>query len=55
MDLMTALLGKTMAIKIMVWEIDDKTGNWIAAVSPGTQKTVPKAAQPISQDDDIPF
>lgn len=57
-DLMTALLGKTMAIKIMVWEIDDKTGNWIAAVSPGSAKSKP-AAEPAPQqpigDLDVPF
>ena len=33
-DLMMALVGKPMAIKVQVWEINDKSGNWISAVSP---------------------
>ncbi len=34
MHLMTALIGKPMAAKVQVWEINDKSGNWISAVSP---------------------
>lgn len=36
MDLMTALVGKPMGIKVQVWEIkeENKSGNWISAVSP---------------------
>lgn len=34
MDLMTALVGKPMAIKVQVWDIDGKKGNWISAVAP---------------------
>lgn len=49
-DLMSALMGKMMAIKVMVWRIekDDngnplpadevKKGNWISAVSPAKSK-----------------
>ena len=33
-DLMTALIGKPMAAKVQVWEINGKEGNWISAVSP---------------------
>ena len=33
-DLMMALIGKPMAAKVQVWEINDKSGNWISAVSP---------------------
>ncbi len=38
MDLMTALVGKAMAIKVQIWDIDGKTGNWISAVSPAKQQ-----------------
>lgn len=34
MDLMTALVGKAMAIKVKIWDMNGKTGNWISAVSP---------------------
>ena len=37
-DLMTALIGKPMAAKVQVWEINDKSGNWISAVSPAKQQ-----------------
>ena len=42
MDLMTALVGKAMAIKVQIWDIDGKTGNWISAVAPAKQ-TAPQA------------
>ena len=42
-DLMTALIGKPMAAKVQVWEINDKSGNWISAVSPAKQ--APQAQQ----------
>ncbi len=38
MDLMTALVGKPMAVKVQVWDIDGKTGNWISAVAPAKQQ-----------------
>ena len=34
MHLMTALVGKPMAVKVQIWDINGKTGNWISAVSP---------------------
>jgi len=37
-DLMMALIGKPMAAKVQVWEINDKSGNWISAVSPAKQQ-----------------
>jgi hypothetical protein len=52
MDLMTALVGKPMAIKVQVWEMNDKKGNWISAVSPAKQQahvaqaSAPQAARP---------
>lgn len=70
-DLMTALMGKMMAIKVMVWKMkgDDgemRTGNWISAVAPSKGNTQPArptqqpTAQPAASadddfDDDIPF
>ncbi len=38
MDLMTALVGKPMAVKVQIWDINGKTGNWISAVSPAKQQ-----------------
>ena len=69
MDLMSALVGKMMAIKCMVWEMEDKqtgekrSGNWIAAVAPhkGAEVKNPEPvqakAEPAHVDDseDIPF
>lgn len=68
-DLMSALMGRVMAIKVMVWAIEDKAtgetkkGNWISAVAPskGAQSTAPAPAPAPEQspaddfDDDIPF
>ncbi len=69
MDLMSALVGKQMAIKVQVWKMknrdsgEEMTGNWIGAVSPakGAQVATP-AAKPAQTapaddglDDDIPF
>lgn len=70
-DLMSALMGKMMAIKVMVWEMDDKNnpgekkrGNWISAVAPSkgapvqAPKPAPAPAAPaggIDFDEDIPF
>ncbi|WP_297922076.1 hypothetical protein [uncultured Agitococcus sp.] len=47
-DLMTALIGKPMAAKVQVWEINGKTGNWISAVSPAKPQA-PVQAQPQTQ------
>lgn len=33
-DLMIALVGKPMAIKVQVWKMGEKSGNWISAVAP---------------------
>jgi hypothetical protein len=62
-DLMSGLMGKMMAIKVMVWEIkeEDKRGNWISAVAPAKgspQKTAAPTPEPVQSegiDDDIPF
>jgi hypothetical protein len=60
-----SLLNKPMLIKVTVWEMNDKSGNWISKVSPRSSNAaqVP-AAQPAAApvpsfdapyDDDIPF
>jgi len=46
MDLMTALVGKAMAIKVQIWDIDGKTGNWISAVSPAKSQAPVQAQAP---------
>lgn len=64
-DLMAALMNKPMVLKLKVWEMNDRQGNWVAAVSPAkkpasaptpTPAEAPKAPE-ISgdMDDDIPF
>ena len=71
MHLMTALVGKPMAVKVQIWDINGKTGNWISAVSPAksqapVQAQAPKPSAPrppqrqapVQVDDDldsIPF
>jgi len=67
MDLMNALMGKQMAIKVMVWKMttngEAKSGNWISAVAPAKGAPIaapaPKPAQAeapaMGFEDDIPF
>lgn len=64
MDLMSALVGKPLAIKVMVWKMTSEqtgepmAGNWIAAVAPAKGKPVEQAPPaPVASldDDDIPF
>ena len=52
------IMNKPMLIKVMVWELNDKKGNWISAVSPrSTEEPVPVQAKPVNDlvDDGIPF
>ena len=46
-DLMSALVGKMMAIKVMKWEMkingEEKSGNWISAVAPAKGAAAAKA------------
>lgn len=55
---LTAWQGKQMLIKVLIWEKDGNTGNWVSAVMPKTQQQSQQAAAPV-QDiagvDDIPF
>jgi hypothetical protein len=59
---LAVLTGKTMLIKILIWSIDDKTGNYIGAVSPRTTEEAAPAPtpKPVEIDDafddwDVPF
>jgi hypothetical protein len=52
-QLSSALSNKPMAIKLGLWEIDDKSGNWVMAVSPVNSAQSAPAA-PVAADD-IPF
>lgn len=59
------IANKPMVLKLGVWEFNDKTGNWVQAVSPYTRKaaepqSAPKPAPaPVDNladmDDEIPF
>jgi hypothetical protein len=58
------LVGKPMVLKLGVWEINDKSGNWVQAVSPKAGTAPPATAAPAPApapapagkfDDDIPF
>lgn len=64
MNLGQCLLNKPMVLKLMVWEMNDKSGNWVGAVSKynGQQaaQPAPVAAPtptpaPLDIDGDIPF
>lgn len=61
MDLAGCLLNKPMHIKVQTWEIDGKSGNWVAAVSGSASGSVPapQAAKPAvaasDYDADVPF
>lgn len=62
-DIAMHLSNKPMAIKVLIWEINGKSGNWIAAVSPvngtaGTQHIAASKPSPPAMDDfddDLPF
>ena len=69
-DLMTALVGKPIAIKVQVWDINGKTGNWISAVAPSKAQAPtpqnkhnqaksngyqPQARPELDEDTDLPF
>ena len=65
-ETLAVLTGKTMLIKILVWSINDKTGNYVGAVSPRTTEDPAPAPVPVPAsadnvldddafDDNIPF
>jgi hypothetical protein len=47
------LLNKPMLIKIMVWDLNDRKGNWISKVSPRSQNAPVQQAE--QHDVDVPF
>lgn len=47
-----ALLNKQMILKLGVWSINDKSGNYVMAVSPKS-KGLPAEQEPRAVDDDI--
>ena len=51
------LMQKPMLIKVMVWEMNDRTGNWVAAVSPRSveEPVQVETAKVEIIDGDIPF
>lgn len=63
-ELISALVNKSMVIQMGIWEMNDKRGNWVRAVSPHS-KGEAKAAEPAAaltvspdkeiSDEDIPF
>lgn len=54
-----AILEKLMLIKIMVWDLEGRTGNWIAKVAPRSKTTTVPTPEPVVIDeglhDDIPW
>lgn len=67
MELASSLLNRPMWIKVQVWEMDGKAGNWVSAVSGGNSggavHTPAQSAAPVQQPvaggfhdpDSIPF
>ena len=57
-DLASALTGKMMALKLQVWELEidgqQRSGNWVSAVSPSQGAAKQEPAQAASFDD-VPF
>jgi len=54
---LASFIGKQMQIKVMLWEQNGNSGNWIAAVSPknGAAPKAKPAPKVEVSDDDIPF
>jgi len=63
MDLIRNLVGKPMVLKLGVWEMNDKSGNWVQCIAPKTPEPIPAPAAkkpvPTVNDDfdgsDIPW
>lgn len=51
-SLTKALVNKPMILRLAVWEMNDKKGNWVSAVAPRTTKEEPKKEVLL---EDIPF
>ena len=50
-----SLIHKPMLIKIMVWDMNDRKGNWISKVSPRSQNAPVAQQAPVAGIDDVPF
>jgi hypothetical protein len=53
-----ALLNKPMLIKVMIWEMNGRSGNWIASVAPrkgATPQPVAPKEPSVEEIDDIPW
>jgi hypothetical protein len=58
MMLTSALVNRPMVLKLFVWEIEGKSGNWVGKVSArnaGTTPPPPPAPAPAIEDEDIGF
>jgi len=56
MAMAKSLLNKPMIIKVMVWEMGDRKGNWVSAVAPRQSKAAKPAPAPVADiDEDIDF
>ena len=58
MELLKALTNKPMVIRLGVWDMNGKQGNWIQAVesSSAAAKVAPKTAPKVEEDtDELPF
>lgn len=61
-DLTQTLVGKQMMLRLGLWEMNDKRGNWVQAVAPKSATATPAATpapaaaqQEVLTDEDIPF
>jgi hypothetical protein len=58
-SLAKALLSKPMLIKVMIWEINDRKGNWVSMVSPRAKTTAVPTPEPVVVDEglhaDVPW
>jgi hypothetical protein len=56
-DLTQCLVGKPMMLKLGVWDINGKTGNWVQAVAPRAAQApaAPAASVPDIGEQDVPF
>lgn len=54
-SLAKALLSKTMLIKVMTWEINDKKGNWVSMVSPRAKTVAPSVPVEDVEGSDVPW
>jgi len=52
-QLLKALQNKVMVIKVFTWDMGEKSGNWVGAVSPKVE--VKKEIATEEYDDDIPY